>query len=108
MKTFEIIFSFKTSKEDIKNFVLLDTLRHKLLLHPDFQHLGLDIIRQYNCYLCSGLSVLSLYSPHLRMLVKYSGSISFLNTKLNDIWRQICKSTIPSVRTNVGIQLLVL
>ena len=108
MKTFEIIFSFKTSKEDIKNFVLLDTLRHKLLLHPDFQRLGLDIIRQYNCYLCSGLSVLSLYSPHLCMLVKYSGGISSLNTKLNDIWRQICKTSIPGVRTNVGIQLLVL
>lgn len=108
MKTFEIIFSFKTSKEDIKNFVLLDTLCHKLLLHPDFQRLGLDIIRQYNCYLCSGLSVSSLYSPHLSMLVKYSGSISSLNTKLNDVWRQICKATIPGVRTNVGVKLLIL
>lgn len=108
MKTLDILFTFKTSKEDIKNFVLLDTLRHKLLMHPDFQKLGLDIVRQYNCYLCSGVSVLSLYSPHLRMLVKYSKSISSLNTKLNNIWRQICKSTIPSVRTSVGIQLLVL
>ena len=108
MKTFEIIFSFKTSKEDIKNFVFLDVLRHKLLMHPDFQRLGLDVIRQYNCYLCSGVSVLSLYSPHICMLVKYSGSISFLNTKLNDIWRQICKTSIPGVRTNVGVKLLVL
>ena len=108
MKTFEITFTFKVSKEDIRNFVLLDYLVHKLFLHPDFQRLGLDIIRQYNCYLCSGSDVLSLYSPHATMLVKYSGRISTLNTKLTEIWREVCKTSFPSIRTNVSVRLLVL
>ena len=106
MKTLEIRFMFKTTKQDIKNFVYLDMFRRQLFLHPDFQKLHLDIISQLNCYSCSGNSIQGLHSPYLCFFViNKTNSIRNLNTQLNQIWRQLCKSKLQC-STNVLIRYL--